>query len=184
MRKPPFVRSPYNYDTAEASNDGAVEEWLPSMTQQSMAEESDINNIVKRFGLTGVLPQNVRVPSYGDFTEVNDYTSAMQAIKSAESSFNAMPSEVRARFENSPQKFLQFCADRRNLDEMREMGLAVPKEPDNGDGKESSGSGGRGGLSVPSSAEGEGQPGRSEQGVRGADAGGARRGGESGKSSP
>lgn len=99
-----------------------------SRAVQSQKEEADINTIVKRFGLTGQLPQSVRVPTYGDFgDEVFDYTSAMLAIRRADESFMAMPADVRARFQNDPQQFVEFCSDEKNLDEMRKLGLAVPK---------------------------------------------------------
>ena len=58
----PFVRSPYNYDRQAACDECCIEDFGPSMTQQSQAEEADINTIVKRFGLTGKMPDNIRVP--------------------------------------------------------------------------------------------------------------------------
>lgn len=102
----------------------------PSLTVQSDGEEADINNIVRKFGLTGQMPQGLRVPTYEDFTEVGDYRSAQQALVSARESFMQLPAHVRARFENDPQAFLEFCTEERdgklvNIDEMRKLGLAV-----------------------------------------------------------
>lgn len=96
----------------------------PSLTVQAQKEEADINTIVRNFGVTGKLPQGVKVPSYGDFEGVSDYRSALEAVAEAEASFMAMPAEVRSRFENDPQQFLEFCADSSNLEEMRKLGLA------------------------------------------------------------
>lgn len=99
----------------------------PSLAVQSQLAESDINEIVRRFGLTGQLPENVRVPTYGDFdVGVTDYQSALNAVREAEASFMQMPADVRLKFDNDPQRFLEFCADENNLDEMRRLGLAVP----------------------------------------------------------
>lgn len=182
MRKLPFVRSAYNYDLVEASNADAVSEWPPSLTQQSMSEEADINVIVKRFGLTGVMPENVRVPQYGDFTEVTDYTSAMQAIASANSSFMSMPANVRARFDNDPQKFLQFCADKNNLDEMRAMGLAVPREIRNGEA--GSGRGESGSVASEAAAEEPSDRRRAQERITGSERGTARAGGDNRSVSP
>ncbi|WNK12756.1 MAG: internal scaffolding protein [Microvirus sp.] len=97
-----------------------------SLTQQSMRDEADINVLVKRFGVTGQMPVSVRVPEYQDFDAVFDYQSAQNAIIEADRSFMAMPADVRNRFGNSPQAFLEFCANPDNLDEMRKLGLAVP----------------------------------------------------------
>ena len=103
----------------------------PSLAVQSQKDEADINNIVRLFGVTGQLPQNVRVPTYGDFDSVDDYQSALEAMRLADSSFMAMPAEVRDRFGHDPQKFVEFCSDSANLEEMRKLGLAVPvSEPE------------------------------------------------------
>lgn len=117
----------YNqYDSDAASLLSGYVCHTPSRTQQSQAEDTDINVIVKRFGITGQLPTGVRVPQFGDFIGVSDFREAMDAIVLAERSFAAMPSDVRLRFANDPQLFLEFCSDEANLPEMRRLGLAVP----------------------------------------------------------
>lgn len=95
--------------------------------QQSGKDEADINNILKQFKVTGLVPQGVRMPEYGDFEGISDFRSAMDAINAAQASFMALPSDVRTRFGNDPQVFLEFCADENNFDELRKLGLAVPK---------------------------------------------------------
>lgn len=117
------VRSLYAYDADAVSNATGLKCPEKSLTVQDQAEEADINTIVKRFGLTGQLPQNVRAPVYGDFDTVNDYQSALNAIKAAEASFMAMPADVRMRFDNDPQKFVEFCSDSANAEEMKKLGL-------------------------------------------------------------
>lgn len=97
-----------------------------SKTRQADAKEADINTIVRNFGVTGALPQGVRVPSFQDFDEIYDYRSAIEAVRAAETSFMQMPAQVRARFQNDPQEFVEFCSDPANLPELRELGLAVP----------------------------------------------------------
>lgn len=127
-----FFRTPYNYDTDEFSAENGLECKDESKAIQSQKDEADINTIVKNFGITGQLPTNVRVPTYGDFEYVGDYRSALHALMEADKSFMAMPAEVRSRFENDPQQFLDFCSDPANLPEMRKLGLAVPSSDDNG----------------------------------------------------
>ncbi|MEO5355606.1 MAG: hypothetical protein H7835_20730 [Magnetococcus sp. XQGC-1] len=87
MAKPLFLRSAYNYDVDAASNESALSDFEPTLALQSELEATDINVILKRFGITGQLPTAVRAPQYGDFTGVSDYQSALAAISSAESSF-------------------------------------------------------------------------------------------------
>lgn len=126
MKSKVFVRDPYNYDADSVSVETALVCADPSLAQQSQAEEADINVIVKRFGITGQLPQNVRVPLEGDFSDALDYRQSLDAIRLADSSFSALPASVRARFSNDPGAFVEFCMNSDNLEEMRKMGLAVP----------------------------------------------------------
>lgn len=121
-----YCRAPGNYDPAAVSDETGLVCDDPSLTRQDSKDEADINVIVRDFGVTGVLPQGVRVPSYGDFDTVSDYQSALEAIRSADASFYAMPANVRERFSNNPQLFVEFCSDPSNLEEMRTLGLAVP----------------------------------------------------------
>jgi len=121
-----MIRAYNGYDTRAASDAAALSGFGPSKTVQSQREEADINTIVRNFGVTGQLPANVRVPSYGDFTGVDDYRTALHALREAEASFMQMPADVRVKFDNDAGKFVDFCSDTRNLDEMRKLGLAVP----------------------------------------------------------
>lgn len=169
-----FIRGPFNYDRDLASLESGLECVGESLTVQSQKEESDINVIVKRFGITGQLPENVRVPTYQDFEDVFDFQSAMNAMVDAERSFNAMPADVRARFLNDPHKFVEFCTavDEDgvlvNLDEMRKLGLAVPKADvvesppqrvvvvsENSDGSGDQSDGARSGADVSKATSGE-----------------------------
>lgn len=101
----------------------------PSLAQQSFKDDADINVMLEKFKVTGVMPQGVVMPSYGDFTGVSDYRTAVDAIKKASDAFMELPANIRARFENDPQLFLEFCADEKNRDEAVRLGL-VPKTPD------------------------------------------------------
>lgn len=108
----------------------------PSLAVQSQRDEADINTIVRRFGLSGQLPSNVRVPLEADFVDIMDFKDAQNAIILADRSFNAMPADVRSRFSNNAAVFVEFCTAERvdpetgkvslaNIDEMRKFGLAV-----------------------------------------------------------
>ena len=120
------VRAYESYDADAVSNATGLRCEDASLTVQSQKDEADINTIVRNFGITGKIPQNVRVPTYGDFEFVGDYRSALEAVRAAEKSFMEMPAEVRYRFQNDPQAFVEFCSDPGNVDEMRKLGLAVP----------------------------------------------------------
>jgi phage internal scaffolding protein len=124
-----LIRSPYNYNTAEESDRTGLKCEDKSLAIQSQKEESDINTIVRNFGLTGQLPGNIRMPQYGDFNGLSDYHTAKTAVADANSSFNQLPAQIRERFEYSPEKFVEFCLDDKNYEEAKKLGLVVPKEP-------------------------------------------------------
>lgn len=127
-----FLRSgfPFNYDTSAASDESGLSCAADGVgrTIQSGKEEADINTIVRRFGLTGELPRGVRMPTYLDFEGVFDYQSALNSIRAAEMSFEAMPADVRSRFHNDPAEFVDFCSDDANRAEAERLGL-VPAKP-------------------------------------------------------
>lgn len=99
-----------------------------SLAIQSAKDETDINTIVRRFGLTGELPGDFQMPQSGDFTNVLDFHSAMNLIRETQEEFLKVPAEIRARFNNDPQRFMNFVEDGSNYDEARKLGLL--KDPD------------------------------------------------------
>lgn len=124
------ARNPFTYDRMKASDESGLLCLDKSLAVQDAKEECDINTIVKRFGLTGQLPDNVRMPQYGDFTGIGDYKDALNAVIEAERSFMEMPADVRARFGNDPQQLLEFVNKEENREEAKKLGFLVPdKEP-------------------------------------------------------
>ncbi|WNK12995.1 MAG: internal scaffolding protein [Microvirus sp.] len=119
-----------NYDFVERSSAACVTDFGPSLAVQADAEDADINTIVRRFGLTGTMPQNLRVPSFDDYDGVFDFMTAQIALNDARDSFMSMPAKVRAQFDNDPQEFLSFAMDPANVDEMVRLGLAIAKPVD------------------------------------------------------
>lgn len=130
----PFLRTPYNYDRDAASNESGLTCHDKTLTKQSFKEECDINTIVRRFGITGELPGNTVLPTYGDFIGVADYRSAMDAIAKANEAFDGLPSAVRYRFNNDPARFVDFCSNEENRQELAAMGLLKPEEAPAGGG--------------------------------------------------
>lgn len=125
--KPVFLRTPYNYDTMQASDEAGLECLDSSLTQQQFKEEADINTIVDRFLRSGVLPTPVNMPQYVDYEGVFDFQSAMNVVRQADENFMRLDAKVRARFNNSPQEFLEFFANPENTDEAVRLGLAIPQ---------------------------------------------------------
>ena len=118
------MRGAFGYDVDEASGEASLECNDPSLAVQSAALDADINEIVRRFGVTGQLPQVTMPPTFADFTNgVRDYHTAMNTIREAQNSFMALDAEVRLRFNNDPGAFVAFCESEGNHEELRKMGL-------------------------------------------------------------
>jgi len=79
-----------------------------SLVQQQFKDEVDVNTIVRRFGFN-ITPEYY--PGvYGDFTGIVDFESASLAVARAEEGFMQLPAEARAKFDNSPQAFLEYAS--------------------------------------------------------------------------
>lgn len=124
----PFVRDPYNYDKDEVSNETGLKCEDPSLAQQHMKDECDINVIVERFGVTGQLPVMTLEPTYGDFSGVSDYQDALIKLQQTDADFMALPAAIRARFANDPFELVNFLASEANRDEAIQLGL-IDGEP-------------------------------------------------------
>ena len=126
MKKVPFLRTPYNYDLDAASNEAGLHCEDVTPTQQHFKDECDINNILRQFNITGLLPEAPLSPRYGDFTGIGDYHSALKQVIAAEDEFMRLPAQIRSRFENDPAKLIDFLEKSENKDEAIKLGLVNP----------------------------------------------------------
>jgi len=125
--KAPFLRTPYNYDTFAASNESGLACEEPTLAQQQFKDETDINNILRQFNVTGQLPTSPLSPRYGDFSGIVDYHSALNAVIAAEDGFMALPADIRSRFENDPEQLINFLDNPDNKQEAIKLGLVDAK---------------------------------------------------------
>lgn len=128
-----FFRTGYNYDMDAVSLENVVNTGDDTPTIQSAKDESDINTIVARFGITGSFDRNaVGALGFGDFTDITDFSDALNCVNESTEKFMALPAEFRFKFLNDPQQFLLYCeqrdskGERVHIEEMRKFGLAPP----------------------------------------------------------
>ena len=97
------------------------------MTIQSAADETDINVMIARYQKTGSFHGSTNMPTvrpdFGDFIDVPDYQNAMNILIQAQDQFAALPANIRDRFANSPEKYLEFLSDSSNKEEAINLGL-------------------------------------------------------------
>ena len=118
-----FLRTPYNYDRDAATNESGLACEEPSLAQQHHKDECDINNILRQFNITGLLPESPLSPRYGDFTGISDYHTALNRVIAAQDEFEALPAQIRARFDNDPAQLIEFLENSENRQEAEELGL-------------------------------------------------------------
>lgn len=100
----------------------------PTKADQSQLAETDINNIMKKYGKTGVITHITEaMPMFGDVSQIGDYRESLDRILYAQDLFEALPATVRERFENDPAEFLEFMDNDKNYEEAVKLGLAIPK---------------------------------------------------------
>ncbi|QCQ84880.1 internal scaffolding protein [Blackfly microvirus SF02] len=103
-----------------------------SMTRQEFKDDCDVNVILERITKTGQMPTfQSKTGTYGDFTEVGDYQSAIDTVMKADKMFNEIPASLRLKFENDPQKLITYLDDPNNIEESINLGLRnPPNQPD------------------------------------------------------
>lgn len=96
----------------------------PIMTDQSYKKSSDINNIMKQYGKTQVLP-NTRehLARYVDTSELPSLEEAHDIIMEAKELFEQLPSNVRKLMDNDPTKLVDFVKDPNNTELLVKNGV-------------------------------------------------------------
>ena len=102
-----------------------------SLTQQSHAAAADVRNIIKQYDRTGLIANvNKGIAQYGDYSEINEYSVALNMVRQADENFQQLPSEIRHQFDNNAGVFFEFATDPKNKEEMIKMGLAKAPQSD------------------------------------------------------
>jgi len=113
------------YDDKQKENRKKYAGSMEMVTKQAMAEETNINNILRKYKLTGVLPTNSKaaLANFGDFSKIPSYKESLEHVLAAQDMFSELPSAVRNRFRNDPGHLIEFLADKNNKDEAIRLGL-------------------------------------------------------------
>lgn len=127
----------------------------PSRVKQSFRDGSDINNIMKKYLSTGVLPYlNPRTPKYGDFTSADDYFACALKVRAAEEAWLQVPSDVRNYCGNDVGNYFRLIEDESLREDAYRLGVLArpgkapgtapvePGSPISGESGSGSGSGG------------------------------------------
>lgn len=102
-----------------------------SRVKPSFRDGANINSIMKKYRRSGTVPNvNLKTPFYGDFTNVDDYLTAVTKVRQAKEGFAALPSEVRNLVDNDPAKFLAWVTNKENKAAIVNFKLASQEQAD------------------------------------------------------
>ena len=135
----------HQYDDTRDEYEGEIVATVnnePSLTQQHFTEDADLNVIIRRYGIRdGALPPaavaNWLNVDLSELSEV-DLRTALDRTRAAEQAFQALPAELRSRFDNNVGRLWSFITNPANLEEAERLGLlqvkreappAPPSEP-------------------------------------------------------
>jgi len=121
----PLDASLRGYDAKWVSDSLGTVTGEESLVQQHLADEVDINTIMRRFGATGLMP-SFREGVYADFTGITDFESAVQTVAEVNARFMRLPAEMRAKFENNPAMLVNMVQDM-SEDEFNEFNKPEPE---------------------------------------------------------
>lgn len=98
-----------------------------TLTQQQYKDDQDINNIMKKYRLTGIANLMKQDPMFDDVSNF-DYQEAMYKIAEANSNFEQLDVKIKDKFNNDPAKLIEFLNDSKNKEEAIKLGLVKPDE--------------------------------------------------------
>lgn len=128
MEKQPKV---FDYFNRPDPNESAIKKFEAGKTQQSFANEVNINEIMAK-AKRGIMPEfKQSQPVYADVSgEEYDFQVAQNIIVQAKNMFAELPEKIRERFDNNPAKLMDFMNNPANQEEAEYLGL-LPKKTTN-----------------------------------------------------
>lgn len=92
-------------------------------TEQHHKKECDVNAIISKYDKTGLIMHvQTMEAKYGDVSGA-DFRAAQDLFLRAQSMFDAMPAEIKKRFNQNAGQFLEFMENPDNREEAIELGL-------------------------------------------------------------
>ncbi len=123
------VRPKTSFEIRKDSKGRILNPEVVSRTKQDLRESTDINKIVAKATLTGVLGTGIpgfRKAQYGDFSSAGDFMAQQNKIVKFNHMFEEMSADIRAKFHNQPGELLEFVNNPENKEECISLGL-LPK---------------------------------------------------------
>lgn len=117
-----YFRNGLNTDDDLLSHRTGLACSTPSLTQQHMRDECDINIMVERFARGQDVPVPPAWPSV-DLDRNYSYQEMLNTVIAAEQAFFSLDAKLRERFQNDPAQLMEFLSSDKNRDEAISLGL-------------------------------------------------------------
>lgn len=108
----------------------AVANGEKTFVEQNHAPEVEINNIVKRHGVSRLVATRDAQALVFDDVTTNDFQEAMNLINKGREVFGQLSSAERAEFQNKPEIYLDYVQNPANRDALIERGWMNAPEPE------------------------------------------------------
>lgn len=108
---------------------GSTDNFGPSLTRQSDASECDVNNIMKRYEKTGMLPPYANPGFFADVSAMGDFRQVVDTVAQTSAIFEQFPAAFRAEFDNDVATFVNWATDPANAGELKSLLEQAPKAP-------------------------------------------------------
>lgn len=97
----------------------------PTICEQRLGHDLDMNAIVNRYnqGVYSPTPIVASQPKFASVFKPNMYEDSLAYVREVQNEFNALPSDIRRKFDNDPNKMLNFVKDDKNIEEAYKLGL-------------------------------------------------------------
>lgn len=101
----------------------------PVLTEQHHKDDCDINSIMSKFASNpSAIFADPSAFNYSDVSEHVDYHSALNFVRRIDDMFIQIPADIREKFDNDPEKFVDFMNDENNISALQDMGILVKKD--------------------------------------------------------
>lgn len=121
----------YKIDRTEKRKRVQINTGSESRVRQSEHEATKIDNILKKYAATGVLPIQRRQGFFADVSGLCDYKEALDLLHDKGDVFRKLPKEARELLMSDPEEFRKIIMEETNRENLEKIGLLEPieKEP-------------------------------------------------------
>lgn len=98
------------------------------LVDQSYKQSADVNNIMRQYVKTGVLPQGRQGGQFIDTSGLPSFIEAHEIVQQAYALFQGLPAIVRKAMDNDPNNLESFINDPRNKKFLQDNGCVLQDE--------------------------------------------------------